>query len=489
MGMRSATAAQPSEALRRTDPSADPSAGRSANPPTTRPQIERSLFVLAGVLALGAVISLLDATIVSVGIESIGRGLSMPLSEVQWVSAAYLLSLAMVMPVAGWASDRFGARRVWLTAVTIFVGASVLCGLAWSGSALIALRVLQGLGGGLIQPIGQALLIQTAGREKAPRLFSIIVIPITLAPALGPVVGGALLGVLDWRWLFWINLPIGLVTLLIARRRLPATEPRREARLDRTGLMLSPLGLGALVYGLSQAGTDGFGAARVLIALIGGVALLAGYGAHALRRGEGALIDLKLFANKSFRMSTLIGFALGAALYSSMFLLPMLSLQVLGASVIGAGLFLMPQGIGTGLAAVVNNLLPAALHSRWRALIGVLAVTVGTLPLTQLGAGAGWLLPAAGLLVRGFGMGLAVTALMASLYPDLPHASIPRATSAYNVLNRVGGAIGTAVLAAVLAHGLTTGTTTAAYAGTMWWSLGLGVLALIPTALLPKIQM
>jgi hypothetical protein len=228
---------------------------------------------------------------------------------------------------------------------------------------------------------------------------------------------------------------------------------------------------------------------RVVIALVAGVALLVGYTVHALRRPERALIDLKLFADRSFRMSTIIGFVLGAALYSSMFLLPLLSLQVLGASVIGAGLFLMPQGIGTGLAAAVNNLLPAGLHSRWRALIGVCAVIVGTVPLIGLQAGSGWLLPALGLLLRGFGMGLTMTALMASSYANLPHASIPRATSAYNVLNRVGGALGTAVLATVLTHQLTTVLPAEAFSATMWWATGLGVIALIPTALLPKIRM
>ncbi|WP_084614561.1 DHA2 family efflux MFS transporter permease subunit [Nakamurella lactea] len=471
-------------------PASPPSTAKSAAPSQARrPPIERPLLVLAGVLALGAVMSLLDATIVSVGIDAIGSGLSMSLAQLQWVSAAYLLSLAVVMPVAGWASDRFGARRVWLTAITVFVGASVLCGLAWSGPALIALRVLQGLGGGLIQPTGQALLIQTAGKEKAPRLFSIIVVPVTLAPALGPVIGGVILSALDWRWLFWINLPIGLITLLIARRLLPKSLPRKESRLDRTGLALLPLGLGAVVYALSEAGTDGFGAVRVVIALVAGVALLVGYTVHAVRRPERALIDLKLFADRSFRMSTIIGFVLGAALYSSMFLLPLLSLQVLGATVIGAGLFLMPQGIGTGLAAAVNNLLPAGLHSRWRALIGVCAVIVGTVPLIGLQAGSGWLLPALGLLLRGFGMGLTMTALMASSYANLPHASIPRATSAYNVLNRVGGALGTAVLATVLTHQLSTVLPAEAFSATMWWATGLGVIALIPTALLPKIRM
>src|ERR1700712_5647339 len=160
---------------------------------------------IAIVVVIGAIMSILDTTIVNVALESLGRDLDAPLSTIQWVSTGYLLSLATVIPLTGWAAERFGPRRVWMTAVAGFVVTSALCALAWSAESLIAFRVLQGLAGGMIMPIGMITLAQTAGPDRVGRVMSVIGVPMLLAPVLGPGLGGVILSERSWHWLVYVN--------------------------------------------------------------------------------------------------------------------------------------------------------------------------------------------------------------------------------------------------------------------------------------------
>src|SRR3954469_22449719 len=174
--------------------------------------------------------SILDTTIVNVALESLSRDLDAPLSTIQWVATGYLLSLATVIPLTGWAAERFGPRRVWMTVVTAFVITSALCGLAWSAESLIAFRVLQGFAGGMIMPIGMITLAQTAGPHRVGQVMSVIGVPMLLAPVLGPVLGGLIVTHLSWRWIFLVNLPIGLIGLTLAARLMPAARSGGRAR-------------------------------------------------------------------------------------------------------------------------------------------------------------------------------------------------------------------------------------------------------------------
>src|SRR4051794_12108991 len=187
--------------------------------------------------------SILDTTIVNVAIETLGRELGSSLSAIQWVSTGYLLALATVIPLTGWAMERFGGRNTWMLSVALFLVGSTLCGLAWSTTSLIFFRVLQGFGGGMIMPVGQAILAQAAGPQRMGRIMSVIGVPTLLAPILGPVIGGLIVDNASWRWIFFVNVPVGLIALALAYRILPRSEARRErsAPLDVTGLaLLSP---------------------------------------------------------------------------------------------------------------------------------------------------------------------------------------------------------------------------------------------------------
>src|ERR1044071_2709425 len=236
--------------------------------------LDRALWRLASVVVLGTIMSILDTTIVNVAIETLGRELGAPLSTIPRVATGYLLALAPEIPLTGWEMARFGGKKAWMTAVALFLCGSALCGLASSSTSLIAFRVRQGFGGGMILPIGQAILAQAAGPQRMGRVMSVIGVPTLLGPILGPVIGGLIVDHFSWRWIFFVNLPVGVVALALASRILPAAERDTRSPLDVRGLALLSPGLVLVVYGLSGFGTKGQLSASVWVGLVGGFALL-----------------------------------------------------------------------------------------------------------------------------------------------------------------------------------------------------------------------
>src|ERR1700742_1596215 len=201
----------------------------------------REVWLVAGVVIVGVIMSVLDTTIVNVALETLSAELNAPLSTIQWVSTGYLLSLAMVIPLTGWMSERFGSKRVWMSSVALFGIGSALCGLAWSAESLIFFRILQGFGGGMIMPAGMTILTRAAGTHRIGRVMAVIGVPMLLGPIFGPILGGWLVDDFSWRWIFFINIPIAIAALGLAARVLPRDVPRAEERLDWVGLaLLSP---------------------------------------------------------------------------------------------------------------------------------------------------------------------------------------------------------------------------------------------------------
>ncbi|MDF3293457.1 MDR family MFS transporter [Streptomyces sp. RB6PN23] len=416
---------------------------------------------------------------VGVGLGSVARELGGPLTTVQWVSTGYLLAVALVMPLTGWATERFGGKAVWMASVALFTAGSALCGAAWSAPALIAFRVLQGIGGGMIQPVGQSMLAQAAGPRRLGRVIGVSVLPITLAPVAGPVLGGLIVRDLDWRWMFYVNVPIGIATFLLAARVLPAT-PRAGGRgpLDVTGLALLAPGLAALMYGCAQRGWG---------VLLAGAGLTAAYVGYALRKRDRApLIDLRMFARRGFAAATASSFVLGGSLYSAMLLLPLYFQQVRGADAMRAGLQLAPQAVGTAAVSLLAGYLGDRYGPRPLMLAGLVLALLGTLPFAFLGhAPADWLLAAA-LLVRGAGLGLAMVPGMSAVYASVSAEEAPRAAGTVNVVNRLGGSLGTAALTVLLQHQLTRAPSpAAAYGHAFAWALALSAVAFVPALYYP----
>ncbi len=243
---------------------------------TLSPELRR----ISTIVVLGSIMSILDTTIVAVALPTLAKDFHVPVTTIQWVVTGYLLALALVTPVTGWAVDRFGAKAVWMTSTALFILGSSLCGLAWSANSLIFFRVLQGIGGGMLLPVGQSLLARAAGPQRMGRVMSIIGVPMVMGPIMGPVIGGLIVSNYSWRWIFYINVPIGLVTLVLSSRWLPKfdTEERYPSAFDTLGFCLLSPGLAALLYSLSEVGTTGsLSSPSVVVSFVLGIALMLGF--------------------------------------------------------------------------------------------------------------------------------------------------------------------------------------------------------------------
>src|SRR5712692_4386106 len=239
-------------------------------------RIEAHVWRIAFVVIIGSIMSILDMTIVNVALEKLGHDLHKPIADTQWVITGYMLSLAAGIPITGWAARRFGAKPVYLLSLVLFTAGSVLCGIAQSLDQLIVFRVIQGIGGGMILPLGQLMMATAAGPKRMGRVMSIVAVPAMLGPILGPALGGLIVDNTSWRWIFYVNLPIGLIAFLASLRTLPRVERAPTERLDLRGLLLMAAGLPLFTYGLAEIGKTGsFTATRVLLPVLAGIALVA----------------------------------------------------------------------------------------------------------------------------------------------------------------------------------------------------------------------
>jgi EmrB/QacA subfamily drug resistance transporter len=451
--------------------------------PAVPPPLPAPVLRIAAIVVLGAIMTVLDATIISVAVGTLADDFGSPLATIQWVMTGYMLALAAVVPVTGWAADRFGGKRVWMFSLAVFVCGSLLCGLAWSAGSLIAFRVLQGLGGGMVAPVGMTLVAQAAGPERMGRAMSIVGVPMMLGPVLGPVLGGVLISSVSWQWIFFVNLPVGLVVLIWSARAIEHRPGRRSDRLDVTGLLLLSPALVALVYGVSAFARSG-GSTVALAGVAGGAVLLALFVVHALRARQ-PLLDLRHFARRAFAAAGTIQFLLGAVLHGGMLLLPLYYQVVRGEPALETGLLLVPQGVGAAVAMSLTGRLTDRGLGRAVALAGLPMIAAGFAGYVLAGTGTSYVLLSAALLTVGLGTGCVMAPVTAAAYAALDRAAIPRATSTLNITQRMGGVVGTALYAVVLEHNLDGSAPAGAFAATFWWPAVIAAAAVLPALLLP----
>ena len=458
------------------------------------PRIEPHVRRVAIVVILGAIMSVLDTTIVNVALHDLSIDLHSSLSGIQWVVTGYLLSLAAVIPVTGWAVRRYSARRLYLIALVVFTVGSALCALAANSGELIAFRVLQGVGGGMLTPIGQMILVKAAGPRNLPKVMSLIGIPIVLAPVFGPTLGGLLLQSVGWQWIFMINVPVGALALTLAWRLLPhdSAGTDQAGRLDVVGLGLAAAGVVGLTYGLSESATAGtLVSSSVLVPALGGLALLGLFVARSLRI-ERPLLDLNLFANPAFRAASIVTFCLGAALFGGMILMPLYFQTIRGEDAIQTGLLLIPQGIGGGLGMFLSGRMTERFGAGRTSFLGAMILAAATIPFVLVTDTTPYATIGTAMIFRGIGIGLSIMPAMTAAFSVLPREKVNDASPQLTVLQRVGGSLGTAIFAVVLqsqtssAH--TTAAAAAAFGHTYWWVMGVTLLALIPTLLLARTE-
>jgi EmrB/QacA subfamily drug resistance transporter len=459
---------------------------------TVSDRIESHVWRIAFVVIIGSIMSILDTTIVNVALETLGRDLHRPIADTQWVITGYMLSLAAVIPVTGWAARRFGAKPVYLLSLVLFTAGSALCGVAQTLDQLILFRVMQGIGGGMILPLGQLLMATAAGPKRMGRVMSIVAVPAMLGPILGPTLGGLIVDNASWRWIFYVNLPIGVIAFLASLRTLPRVERAPTDRLDVRGLVLMAGGLPLFTYGLAEIGTTGsFTAASVVLPVLAGIALIGLFILHALRVPR-PLLDLRLYRQPTFASASVAMFCLGAALFGGMILMPLYWQQVRFESVVDTGLLTAPMGLGMALVMPFAGRFADRLGGGPLALAGVIVTTLATIPFGLIGAHTSVLGLSLAMFVRGMGVGLAFMPAMSAAFAALRPSELADATPQLNVLQRVGGSIGTAVLAVVLQRALAGGHGTvaaaSAYGTAFWWSLGLTALAIMPCVVLVRVE-
>jgi EmrB/QacA subfamily drug resistance transporter len=454
-------------------------------------RIDRDVLKVASVLIVGGLAVIFDTTIVSVALHTLASRLHASVATIQWVSTGYLLALGVTVPLVAWGQARFGGKRLWLVALGVFMAGSVLSSLAWNAPSLIAFRVLQGVGGGLMLPLMSTLVMQAAGGRALGRTMGLVSLPAVLGPILGPVLGGVILTWLDWRWLFWVNVPFCVVGIVLAWRMLPHDTPAGRARLDVVGLLLLSPGSVGILYGLSNAGkAGGFGRADVLVPVLAGVVLTAGFALWSVRSAGRALVDVRLLQHRSVASSSALLFLSGAALYGAMLLLPLYWQQARGASALTAGLLLVPQGVGTLLSRSFSGRFTDTIGARTVALVGFAVVGLATIPFALATSTTNeWLLMGA-LLVRGVGLGAVIIPVMTVAFVGLDRADVPHASVLTRISQQVGGSFGTALLAVILegaARSLGGGATATARAfdRAFWWSIGFTALAVVLSSLLP----
>ena len=455
-------------------------------------RIDAFVWRVSAVVIIGSIMSILDTTIVNVALATLARELDSTISEIQWVVTGYMLALAAVIPITGWAARRYGAKRVYLVSLVLFTAGSALCGLASSVTELIVFRVLQGVGGGMILPIGQLMMAEAAGPKRMGRVMGVVAVPALLAPILGPTLGGVILDSASWRWIFYINLPIGVLAAIAALRYLPRVEPEHADPLDVRGLVLMATGLPLLTYGLAEIGATGtFTAVKVLLPCIAGLVLIAAFAVHALHVAH-PLLELRLYAKRTFASASFAMFCLGGALFGSMILLPLYWQEIRHESVVDTGLLTAPLGLGMALVMPLAGKLSDRRGGGPLALFGVVLTTIATIPFVFLGTDTSILWISVAMLLRGAGIGFAFMPAMAAAFAALERSELAHATPQLNVLQRVGGSIGTAVLAVVLERALSGAHTPAdaagAYGTAFLFATGLTALAIVPCIVLVRAE-
>jgi EmrB/QacA subfamily drug resistance transporter len=406
-------------------------------------KLDPAILRVVAVVLLGPFMSQIDSTVVNVSLSAIRDDLHSSTESAQWIVSAYLLALALMLPLNGWLVDRVGAKRLYLGCFTLFTVASVGCGAARSMSALIGARVLQGMAGGLLAPLTQLMMARVAGKQMA-RVFGYAVVPLLIAPILGPVLAGAILKRASWPWIFYVNLPIGVFAVAAAAWFLPRDEPPRDRhRFDLLGFLLLSPGLVALLYGLEQV-TRGHGFGP----FAAGAALLAGFVVHARRARSSALIDLQLFESGLFANAAVTQFLSNGMLYASQFLIPLYLITGAGLSPQRVGWLLAPPAVAMMFVFPLMGAVTDRFGCRAVVASGVLLTVLGTLPfvwMTQRGLTTAGV--EVGLLLRSAGQGAIGIPTVSAAYASVPKEKLSFATTAVNIVQRLGGPMATIVVA------------------------------------------
>ncbi|MFH1033951.1 MAG: DHA2 family efflux MFS transporter permease subunit [Pseudomonadota bacterium] len=416
------------------------------------PQLAPNKWLVTITVMTGTIMAALDTSIVNVALPFMRGNLGASVEEITWVTTGYILSNVIVMPIIGLLSDLFGRQRFYMLSVVFFTLASALCGLAWDLPSMVFFRVLQGVGGGALIPVSQAVLRETFPPEEQGMAMGIYGLGVVMGPAFGPTLGGWLTDNFSWPWIFYINVPVGALNLFLVQRYMkdPPYMARQKGKIDLLGLFLLTVGLGSLQLMLEKGHREDWlesDLIRVLVALtISGMALFI----WRELKIERPAVNLRLLKNITFAAGTFLGSCLGVALFASLFLVPMLLQQLLGYTALDSGLVLMPRSLAMALSMPLAGRLYNRLGPRLLIAGGMLISAYSFWDFGRLSLQVGFwdlLVPQ---VWQGLGFGMIFVALSTVSLSTISRPQLTAASGLYNVVRQVAGSVGTAWAATAL---------------------------------------
>lgn len=414
-------------------------------------KIDAVVLKVAVVVVLGSIMSILDITVVNVALPTFRTEFGVDrMSTVAWTVTAYTLALAAVIPLAGWAADRFGTKRLYLLALGLFTFGSVLCAVAWSIESLIAFRVIQGLGGGMLMPLGMTILTRAAGPDRIGRLMAIMGIPMLLGPIMGPILGGWLIDNASWHWIFLINLPLGVAAIVYAFVVLEKDSVEPSESFDFIGMLLMSPGLALFLFGVSSIPETGTMAEpKVWGSMLAGGILVISFIFYSFKP-EHPLLDLRLFKNYNLSIAALTLFVFAGAFFGGLLLVPSYFQQVGGETPLRAGLMMAPQGLGAMLTMPIAGILADRVPIGRIVPFGLAIICGGMFSLSTLNAETSNTTIMVTLFVMGLGMGLTMMPLMTSALRTLAAHQVARGSTLINIVQQVASSAGIAIITVVL---------------------------------------
>ncbi|ANZ66211.1 MDR family MFS transporter [Secundilactobacillus paracollinoides] len=418
----------------------------------TKPQISKATMTVAWVVVFGAMAPLLDSTMMNIAINNLVSSFHSSVTTVQWTITCYMLATGVAVPFSSWLINHFDGKYVFMTGELLFGIGSVLSAISPNIQFLIAARLVQGFAGGLIMPLLTTLLVQTAGAEVMGQMMATVGLPMILGPLVGPVIGGIIIKFLSWHWIFWINVPVTLIALVLIAWKMPNYPAQnKQAKLDLIGTLLLIAATSSMIYGVVKAAhTASFSNHTTVTFLIAGAVALVLYVLWAAIRGDRAVLPLKLFKFQSFDGSVIGLFIAGTVLNGAMLLLPLYFQNVRGMSVIMAALALVPQGVGMLISRPMTGRLTDSIGAKYVVLVSCLITFVGTIPFFWIDQHTSYWVIAAVLLVRGIGAGGILTPLMADSYSGMAGSDVPAATIGSRIVQNIGSAFGSALITTVV---------------------------------------
>ncbi len=417
------------------------------------PQVNKWLITIA--VMAGTFMEIIDTTVVNVAVPHIAGSLSAGVDEATWVLTSYLVSNAIVLPITGWLSALFGRKRFLLLCLALFTGSSMLCGAAPNLGSLIFFRVFQGVGGGALQPLSQAILLETFPPRERGMAMAIWGIGVVIAPIIGPILGGWITDNWNWRWVFYINLPIGLLSLIMTRAFIfdpDYIRAQRAGRIDYLGLGLLCLGLGTLQVILDKGEReDWFGSVFIIrLALISAVSLVLLI--YWELKTEHPVVDLRLFKERTYAAGVTIMFFFGFALYASVVLLPLYLQLIMGYTATLSGLALGAGGVASLFVMPVVGRLTTKVDSRVLVAVGLLINCLAVYLMSLYNTQIDFYWAAMPRFIQGFGLGTTFVSLTTLTMHRISQEKMGNATGIFNLVRNLGGSFGIATVTTLLSR-------------------------------------